>query len=493
MDFLKKIAIASNGEKLKRDDKTIYYYLHDQTACYYCIVDASDSSKEALDKSKSDSLITNKQYDDRLLSYYITLAREKNKHVELLGYVNNSGIQSVLPLLYNITFDKTDGEGGTNVTIATLGEEMPKIDLPSRTGYNFQGYYDLEGKQYYSALGISSRNWDKESDATLYARWEEMVRYSIIFDMQGGGGAGATSGFGGLLPGVKDLSYYRVNPPTKEGYTFQGYYERPNGQGKQYYLSDGTSSETINIIKDTTLYAYWTQNQYTATLDKNGGTGGQDIVEVTVNTAIPTIIPPSNSGYAFQGYFDSAGTQYIKADGTSAKNWDKKSNATLYAHWEIIEYSVTLNFKGAIRYGRAGAENYDMELSGSTENVSIIIYYNKNGITKISKTQHEGPIVRDWWDRDKMYTIGWRFYEAYATSNGHPQDVDVQIPVCLKGIFAWGSYGKTTIDCENHSYDWKFTINIPRDGEPTLSSTDSGAHGAHEWWNSGEAYYYRIT
>ena len=38
--------------------------------------------------------------------------------------------------------------------------------------------------------------------------------------------------------------------------------------------------------------------------------------------------------HTFLGYYDSSGTKYYNSDGSSAKNWDKESDATLYAHWQ---------------------------------------------------------------------------------------------------------------------------------------------------------------
>ncbi|MBR5272387.1 MAG: heparinase II/III family protein, partial [Clostridia bacterium] len=95
---------------------------------------------------------------------------------------------------HTITFTATDGYGSAtkavNVTVkvptstvtlseggvvvATYGEAMPKIDVPTKTGYIFAGYFDEEngtGNMYYKADGESARTWDKTGDVTLYANW----------------------------------------------------------------------------------------------------------------------------------------------------------------------------------------------------------------------------------------------------------------------------------------------------------------------------------
>lgn len=73
----------TNGEKVEIDGKNAYYYPHSETACYYCIVNASDASFDAVKNTDS-------KYDTKLLAYYTALAREKNNLVKLSDYVNGS-------------------------------------------------------------------------------------------------------------------------------------------------------------------------------------------------------------------------------------------------------------------------------------------------------------------------------------------------------------------------------------------------------------------
>ena len=63
---------------------------------------------------------------------------------------------------------------------------------------------------------------------------------------------------------------------------------------------------------------------------------------------MPTIMPPTRTGYTFGGYYLGEGgnkMQYYKSDGTSARSWDKTSATTLYAHWIANAYIVTLDKK----------------------------------------------------------------------------------------------------------------------------------------------------
>lgn len=84
------MAIGQNNTKLKElvdgKEKEVYYYPHSETACYYCIVHASDASLEAVDR-------TDRYYDLKVLAYYKALAREKNDLVKVSNYVNGSATQ----------------------------------------------------------------------------------------------------------------------------------------------------------------------------------------------------------------------------------------------------------------------------------------------------------------------------------------------------------------------------------------------------------------
>jgi len=60
---------------------------------------------------------------------------------------------------------------------------------------------------------------------------------------------------------------------------------------------------------------------------------------------MPVATAPTRTGYAFQGYYDQTGgngTRYYQANMTSARNWDKTANATLYAYWTVVcTYSIS--------------------------------------------------------------------------------------------------------------------------------------------------------
>ena len=96
-------------------------------------------------------------------------------------------------------------------------------------------------------------------------------------------------------------------------------------------------------------------NKYTVSFNINGGSGSTpSSVTATYDSAMPTYpaleTTPYKTGYTFMGWYDNAtytsGTKYYNADGTSARTWNKTSNATLYAGWQANTITVVYNGNG---------------------------------------------------------------------------------------------------------------------------------------------------
>ena len=113
--------------------------------------------------------------------------------------------------------------------------------------------------------------------------------------------------------------------PTKEGFTFDGWYE------------DSTFSKKFDfntpITDSMTLYAKWIENKYTLTFDANGGTGSMTpIADLTGEYTLPSNGFTAPSGKQFKGWS-------LTADGAIVTKVDMTENKTVYAIWEDIIYS----------------------------------------------------------------------------------------------------------------------------------------------------------
>lgn len=125
--------------------------------------------------------------------------------------------------------------------------------------------------------------------------------------------------------------------------------------------SSSTSSQSSQTSSGTTSNGN-KNSTYTITLNKDGGTGGSSSVKAKCGEKMPTASAPSKSGYEFGGYYtskDGKGTQYYTASMSSARTWNKSTNATLYAYW-IKDNSITLtasNFEDYFRINVNGTSS----------------------------------------------------------------------------------------------------------------------------------------
>lgn len=203
------------------------------------------------------------------------------------------------------------------------------------------------GGYIYQAPGatVSGGRYGIGSTVKTYTEVPGAAGYLLSFDQQGGTGGGSDFNivYGTKLP--------TVDVPAKEHHAFMGYYTSAGGSGTRYYDQRGAGLKTWDSVSDVTLYAYWVQNQFNVTLDRQTGTGGTAsfITTGTDGTLPDTITPPAKTYFAFNGYYDKAsgmGTKYFNADGTAVAGEKITANTVLYAAWTQKQYKVTFNRQG---------------------------------------------------------------------------------------------------------------------------------------------------
>ena len=84
---------------------------------------------------------------------------------------------------------------------------------------------------------------------------------------------------GTVTPGSKTAylsdTYGSLPTPTKDGYTFDGWYSSKSGGVKV------SSSTTVTTPSSHSLYARWTPNKYTVSFNSNGGSAAPASKKVT--------------------------------------------------------------------------------------------------------------------------------------------------------------------------------------------------------------------
>lgn len=161
--------------------------------------------------------------------------------------------EKAVPKHYSIAFDYCTGaismkkyETGANV-------EFP-AETPVREGYTFTGWFDdkTEGNSY-------TEYTVEDKDVMFYARYEKNAETPVVkdvtltFDTQGGSNVAAITGKEGVTVILPNKTYAI---PTKDGYTFKGWYTAVEGGNK---LTD------VKLTENVTVYAQWTKNSDSTT------------------------------------------------------------------------------------------------------------------------------------------------------------------------------------------------------------------------------------
>ena len=282
-------------------------------------------------------------------TYYYRAYGKNSKTSAAFAYSSSDG--TFKP--QSVTFNKANGEDNV-VTYVNYNTAVGEPSDPSKTGYSF-AEWQLSGSTYNFSNGVTS-------NITLTATWNANT-YLVTLKKNGGSGDDQVvrATYDATMPLVTTADGTpAITVHTKNGYTLLGYWDATSDGNQYYSYNAGTSTlssfRTWNKTAATDLYARWQANQYTVTLDANGGVDGATTsVNTTFGQAMPTIAAanlPTREGYRFDGFYTekSGGTQYYNANGTSAKNQARYSaNQKLYAHWVAqLKFSVNGAIDGTL-------------------------------------------------------------------------------------------------------------------------------------------------
>ncbi len=145
-------------------------------------------------------------------------------------------------------------------------------------------------------------------------------------------------------------SYGSLPTAARTGYNFAGWTTAKNS--KSYVKS----STEVKLDADVTLYPAWTPKVVDVKFHSNGGNAVSKVVKATYNQALAGLPVPTRTGYTFAGWFTSAtgGTQYKNG---SLSNFI--SSTTLYAHWQPVKITITLDPMGGTIAKKVQERYYD--------------------------------------------------------------------------------------------------------------------------------------
>ena len=305
----------------------------------------------------------------------------------------------------NIKITKVGSTQNVNKKVkATYDSPMRPVTVPSKFGYTFEGYYDSSGTKYYNANGTSARNWDKDSIATLNAKW---TPYTYTLTLNGNDGITTDEKTTIEITGSykSDLTL-PSKPFTRSGYIFKGWSTTKTGEvtySDEANYSSLITSDNISIA----FYAQWEETiasnikstfatagtYYISSVEdlakliyttenKDVGNGYTFIQTANIDLSGITYLPigrlNSFSGtYDGQGYTISGITTY---NGEDANNDYLETNGGLFANAGGAKIKNVI-IENATIYGQnagiiAGSGNSSTTISG------CIVSGNVNGTNK---------------------------------------------------------------------------------------------------------------
>ena len=227
------------------------------------------------------------------------------------------------PNTYTITYDADGGEVAMKTQQALFDSDITLLE-PTRSGYDFNGWVDAEGKT------VTSGKWTIASSVTLKATWSPVVvtKYEVLFTQEG-----------------QEPQPFKVEAGT----AFTDTYSLPNYAEKLGYTVkwDETKLALLdNVTANITVEAIETPNTYILTYNAGEGTASKPSQTVIFDSAIGEMATATRGGYIFKGWFNG------QTEVTAKTVWKVADNVTLTAKWEAEPAPdpvyVTVTFKNGL-------------------------------------------------------------------------------------------------------------------------------------------------
>ena len=245
---------------------------------------------------------------------------------------------------YQITYDLAGGYVD-NQTYYDEDTATFTLENPEKEGYTFEGWTGTNGTTPQMRVDIEQGSSGNMNYTANYSAKE----YTISFNVDGM-----------EEMKVKCDAEIEIPTPTREGYTFKGWY---NDEDLTEEFTDTTMPSN-----DLTLYAKWEANTYKIIFETNEG---EEIPprQVAYDTEIGDLTTPIKSGYTFKGwYLDKDLTEEFKAEKMPAKD------ITLYAKWEKEKAAEEIVLNVPNTASNQGILIYIMSMIAIISGIVIILY-----------------------------------------------------------------------------------------------------------------------
>ena len=275
---------------------------------------------------------------------------------------------------YTVTFNANGGTVSPAKKNVTYNETYGDLPTPSRTGYDFTGWYTNKNG---GDLITSGTQVTITANQTLYARWSAKS-FTVTLDKNGGDTEADPSSVSVTYDKTyADLPSAGNGAPEKRGHSFTGWFTAAEGGTRV------NKTDTVKITKNTRLYAHWSANSYTLKLDKADSRAQLSKTSMTVTYGESYTLPiPTLTGYDFLGWYD--GETKI---GNNRLTVDFIATKTVKARWKAKNYKVSFDVNG----GREMAAGY----------ITVSFDGTYAAISSVGTPLKTGYSFTGWYDRDE--------------------------------------------------------------------------------------------
>ena len=294
--------------------------------------------------------LTDEQKDLNKVDFSQSIAGKD--HATIYAQWTKNADQNEIDVLYA-------ANGGQFATGETFQQDLTDSDgmmrqpaEPTRDGYTFAGWYwvsDLSGltdeQKDLNKVDFSQSVAGKEH-VTVFAQWtknQEQNDHAVMYVANGGQFATGET----FQQGVTDSDGMMRQPaaPTREGYTFDGWYWHADYSG---YTDEQKAADKVDfsqpVQSDVNIYAQWTKNadaqveQITVKFVDNFN-GTESSAEVKKGEAVAKPADPTYDGWTFEGWSstlkdDEGNWEYTPVDFSKAvEDEDQDGVVTYYAFY----------------------------------------------------------------------------------------------------------------------------------------------------------------
>ena len=218
---------------------------------------------------------------------------------------------------YTIEYYLNGGKNNAaNPSSYTIETSLITLQKPSRTGYDFEGWFDTADFEENEVTEIAG---GLVADIVLYAKWK-IVEYKINYELNGGSNA-----IGNPEKYTIEMDELKLLEPEKEGYLFGGWFTDSEFSGTEKYIIDKGS------WGDKTYYAKWKKKCTITYVTEHGETPEAIVMgegDILTEVQLPELKEKGWKNYGW--YIDLEFKENLKV----LIGYEITSSLTLYAKWE---------------------------------------------------------------------------------------------------------------------------------------------------------------